>query len=385
MNSRERVVAAINHRPPDRVPVDIGASYATSFTVGAYAKVTAQLGLRPGTIRVIDPLQMLAETEQPVADALDTDVVGLYVGGGPLHGWQDWLMPDDMAVEMPADIELRQRPDGVWEQRRGGSTQAVMPPGGLYFDPVDYPKWPRVDPDALTDEVLRDLENRARRCRECTDRAVLLNTPYAISNSTSPDFLCALLLEKAEAHERLEAWADGLVRGVARLVDAVTGSVDIMAFSGDAGSQTASLFGPDLYRQMIVSHMRKVPEYLHTHSDIKFFLHSCGSVYELIDCFIDMGVDILNPLQLSAANMEPERLVSEFGGRIVFWGGGCDTQHVLPHGTADEVRANVARNMKHYATVLGFVFSQVHNIQPDVPVENILAMVEEVDRRKSRP
>ena len=133
---------------------------------------------------------------------------------------------------------------------------------------------------------------------------------------------------------------------------------------------------------MIVPHMRKISEYLHRNSDIKFFLHSCGSVHDLIDCFIDMGVDILNPLQVSAANMEPSTLVKEFGGRIVFWGGGCDTQHVLPYGTEAEVRTEVASRIKEFSAVPGFVFSQVHNIQPDVPVQNILAMVDELKRRR---
>ena len=234
----------------------------------------------------------------------------------------------------------------------------------------------------LTDKVLRDIETRTRQCRQSTDLAIVLNTLFTVSNSTNADFMCALLLEKAEAHERLEQWADATIAGFDRILDAVRGNVDILTFSGDAGSQNAPLFGPDLYREMIVPHMRRVMAHIHENSDLKCFLHSCGSVYRLIDCFIEMGIDILNPLQLSAAEMAPERLVAEFGGRIVFWGGGCDTQHVLPRGTEDEVRQEVARRMAEYSTVDGFVFNQVHNIQPDVPVRNILAMMDEVRRRK---
>jgi uroporphyrinogen decarboxylase len=166
------------------------------------------------------------------------------------------------------------------------------------------------------------------------------------------------------------------------VLDAVKSYVDIIAFSGDAGSQNAPLFGPALYSEMIVPHMRKIMEYVHRNSAMKCFLHSCGSVYGLMDGFVEMGIDILNPLQLSAADMEPERLVKEFGGAIVFWGGGCDTQRVLPYGSEDEVREEVRSRMAVYSTVEGFIFSQVHNIQPDVPAHNILAMMDEVAIRK---
>ena len=382
MNSRQRVIAAINHRRHDRVPVDIGSTYATGMTVAAYGKVRAALGLAGGAIRVVDPIQMLAEVELPVIEALGGDAVGLYLGGGPLHSWQDWAMPDGTDVLMPGNIELARRPDGGWQQLRNGVAAAIMPAGGWYFDPVEYPQWPTIDPDALTDELLADIRTRAHRCRDDTDLAVVLNTPWAISNSTSADFMCDLMLAKDKSHDQLDRWSDSIVQCLAKLLETANGCVDVMCFSGDAGAQNAPLFGPDLYREMIVPHMRKIPAYLHANSDVKFFLHSCGSVHDLIDSFIDMGVDILNPLQLSAANMEPDRLVREFGGRIAFWGGGCDTQHVLPHGTTDDVRRHVADTMGAYAAVPGFVFSQVHNIQPDVSAENIMAMIDEVNRRE---
>ena len=376
MNSRERVKAAIEHRPHDRVPVDIGANYATGLTIGAYHALRAHLGMAGPPIRVVDTMQMLAEVERPVMDALGTDVIGIHVGGGAVHGWQAWRMPDGVAVQMPADLDLRRRPDGGWDQWRAGAPHATMPPGGHYFDPLDYPQWPVAGPGGMSDELLRDLERRARLLHENTDRAIILNGPWAISNSTSADFMCALLMEKDEAHDRLDRWAEAIVRDLAGVVDAVDGHVQAVCFSGDAGSQRGPLFGPDLYREMIVPHMRKVTDYVHRHSGMKCFLHSCGSVFRLIECFIEMGMDILNPIQLSAAEMDPGELVRAFGGRIVFWGGGCDTQAVLPRGTAAEVAEEVRRRMAVFATVPGYVFSQVHNIQPDVPVRNMIALIE---------
>ena len=383
VNSRQRVIAAINHLPHDRVPVDLGAHGATGLTVSAYGRLREALEIPAAAVRVVDAGQMLAQVELAVVEALGLDVVGVCPGGGFVHGWQDWTTPDGVEVKMPADIELARREDGGWDNLVGGVRSGIMPAGGHYFDSVEYPQWPIVDLDVLTDEVLRDLETRARAYRTGTVLAIILNTPCAISNSTNPDFMCALLLEKEEAHERLEQWADSIVVFLGKILDAVKDYVDIVAFSGDAGSQNAPLFGPELYSEMIVPHMRKVMRYVHESSSLKCFLHSCGSVYRLIDSFIEMGVDILNPLQLSAADMEPERLVKEFGGRIVFWGGGCDTQHVLPYGSEDDVREEVAGRMAVYSTVEGFVFSQVHNVQPDVPVGNILAMMDEVRVRKA--
>jgi len=250
----------------------------------------------------------------------------------------------------------------------------------MYFDQVDYPKWRDYDPADLTDEVLRDLEDRARFCHENTDLAVLLNVSYTIFNGTSPDFLAACLIEKDEVHERLEIWTGHVVEGMRLLLDAVKDTVSIMVFSGDAGTQKGPIMGPDLYREMILPHFRRIPEFLHANSDIKFFYHCCGSVYRLMEPFVELGVDILNPLQVSAAEMEPERLTSEFGGRLVFWGGGCDTQRVLPEGTEEEVRAEVRDRLSHYTQAPGFVFTQVHNVQPDVPASNVLAMIDEVRR-----
>jgi len=385
MNSRERIIRAINHQPHDRIPIDIGATFATGFTAVPYAKVRAELGISPKPVRVVEPMMMLAEVEMPVIKALGIDTIGLYLEGGHCYGWKGWTIQDGTEVMLSRDIELRKRSNGGWEQFQKGAHKFTMLPDSYYFDPIEYPKWRNYYPSDLTNEVLRDIEKRARYCHENTDLAVILNVPYTIFNGTSPDFLCALILEKDEVHERLEIWTNNVLQCLSKLVDAVKDYVIVMAFSGDAGSQKGPLIGPNLYREMILPHFRKIPEYLHKHSDIKFFYHTCGSVYKLIDCFIELGVDILNPLQVSAAEMEPERLVKKFGDRIVFWGGGCDSQHVLPDGTEDDVRKEVRSRLEHYAGVRGFAFSQVHNIQPDVPVRNILSMVEEVKKWKINP
>ena len=378
MTSRQRVLAALNHRKPDRFPVDFGASYATGLTVAAYTNVRRALGLGSDPPKIVDPVQMLAEVELPVLDALGTDVVGLRTDSGHRHGWYDWRIPQGPQVLMPRNVEVRRRRDGGWDQYIGNRLVNTMAPGSWYFDPVEYPAWRVFRTEDFGDDLLRSLEERSGALRRSSDRALLFNSPFAVSNSTSADFLRDLLTEKEEAHERLEAWADSAVACLKPVLDAIRGSVDVITFSGDAGTQAGPLFGPELYGEMIVPHMRKITEYVHKHSGMKCFLHSCGSVYRLIGCFIDMGMDVVNPLQVSAAEMDPLRLVGEFGGQIVFWGGGCDTQQVLPGGTVEEVRREVRLRLDAFTKVPGYVFSQVHNVQPDVPAENFLAVVDEV-------
>ena len=380
MTGRERVLAAVNHQPYDRVALDLGSTTVTGLTATAYRALREELGLGTAPVRTMEPSMMVAEMEADIISALGVDAVGLCLGGGHFHGWQPFVTPDGTDVELSKQHELRPRDDGGWDQFCDGERVLTMPEGGLYFDPVSYAKWRDYDAADLTDELLADIERRARLAAEGTDLAVVLTLPYAIFNGTSPEFLMALAAEKDEAHERLSRWVDHILQCLRLLLDAVRDTVSIMVFSGDAGTQKAPIIGPDLYREMILPHMRRIPALLHEDSDIKFFYHSCGSVYRLIECFIEMGADILNPLQVTAAEMEPERLVAEYGGRIAFWGGGCDTQRVLPRGTQEQVREEVRSRLAHYASVPGFVFSQVHNIQADVPARNVLAMLDEVRR-----
>ena len=344
MTGRERILAAINHRPHDRIGVDIGGTTATGLTASAYRALREELGFGSAPIRTMEPSMMVAEMEAGVREALGVDTIGVPLGGGHCHGWQPFHAFDGTCIELSKEYELRPRDDGGWDQVRNGERVLTMPPGGLYFDPVAYPKWRDYNPADLTDKVLRGIETRTRLAARETDLAVLLTVPYTVFNGTSPEFLMALVAEKDEVHDRLARWVDDILECLRLLLDAVRDTVSVMVFSGDAGTQNGPIVGPDLYREMILPHMRRIPALVHEDSDIKFFYHTCGSVYRLVECFIEMGADILNPLQVTAAEMEPQRLVAEFGGRIVFWGGGCDTQFVLPYARNRRCEARCGRD-----------------------------------------
>jgi len=380
MNSRQRIARAIAFQKTDRIPIDVGGTFATSLTAPAYDALRAELGLPARRSRIVEHGMMLVETEAEVRTALGVDTIGLFLEGGAVHGWRPCSLPRGTEVSLSADLEVRPRADGGRDLWRGGRQIATMPPDGFYFDAVAYPQWRDYDPAALTDAVLKDIAARAAYCQAQTDLAVVLNVPYTIFNGTSPDFLCALMAEKEEAHAHISLWVDHVLECLRLLLDAVRGNVTVMAFSGDAGMQAGPLIGPELYREMILPHFRRIPEYLHRNSQIKFFYHTCGSVYRLIESFLELGIDILNPLQVTAAEMEAERLVRTFGGRLVFWGGGVDAQNTLVRGTEAEVRGKVREQLTHFASRPGYVFAFDHNVQPDVPARNVLAALDEARR-----
>jgi uroporphyrinogen-III decarboxylase len=188
-----------------------------------------------------------------------------------------------------------------------------------------------------------------------------------------------LMTEKETANDMMGRYVDSVIDRTRQYHQALGDRVMIWGIaSDDAGTQRGPLVAPEVFKEMIVPHYRRLCEWVHRNTSWKTFLHSCGSVHDYIGQWIGAGVDILNPVQISAANMEPERLMAEFGGKVVFWGGGCDTQNVLPHATPEEVRRHVRHNLEVFtAGSGGYVFTQVHNIQQNVPVENVVAMLAE--------
>jgi uroporphyrinogen-III decarboxylase len=199
-----------------------------------------------------------------------------------------------------------------------------------------------------------------------------------ITQGSLDEWLVMLMVEKETATEMMGRATDAAISRLKLYHQAAGDKIDIWGVSSDdAGTQRGPLLQPDLFREMIAPHYKRFCDWTHQNTPYKTFLHSCGSVYEYIADWIEAGIDILNPVQISAANMEPENLAREFGGRLVFWGGGCNTQGVLPHKSPAEVREHVRLNMQAFSRPEGgFVFNQVHNIQPDVPVENVQAMLQ---------
>ena len=391
MNHRERVIAAIRHRQPDRIPVDLGGMRSTGIMALAYAGLKAHLGISEGGIYVFDTMQQLALVEEPVRQRFGCDVVIL--DRGLLAGWRDYRLPDGTPARICADF--RTQPDGKGgEYGLDGSGRRAWhrPASSYYFDPLYFPladatcaaDLDRYDWPVLTDGELARLRGEARRLFEQTDYAVLGSFGGAFLEGGQglrgwADFMMDLVGNRSFAEVLLDRLLENHLRNVELYLDAVGDYIQIIQMGGDLGTQSAPQIRPRLYYELIQPRQKALWGRIHELAPhVAVFLHSCGSIYALIPGIVDAGCDVLNPVQISAAGMDPQRLKREFGDDLCFWGGGCDTQQVLPFGTPEQVYAHTRRNVEILKPGGGFVFCQVHNVQPGVPPENVAAMFEAV-------
>ena len=392
MNSRERVLLAINHQQADRVPIDCGGTRQSGIAASTYHKLKQRLGLQTPT-RVYDLYQMLAEIEEPLLERFGADVVGLnrpaVAFGIRNESWKPWRLFDGTPVEVPGDFNPEIEPNGDLLLRNpDGTPMARMPQGGFYFDRLDkYPGAVHADPETLCPPLLSTeecdhLHARAEAYFQNTDRAVIvaMGPPYElffglgtgdfqawmITLATEPEYVEAL-------YQRLtEAWLENL----RRLVAAVGDRVQILQFNDDLGTQEAPFLSLSMFRERIMPYYRRGLDWVHQNTKMKVFMHNDGAIATFIPTLIEMGVDILNPVQTTAKGMDPVRLKQQFGDRIVFWGGACDCQGTLAFGTPDQVAREVAQSIRILAPGGGYLLTSVHNIQAAVPPENVLALFE---------
>lgn len=401
MNSRQRVLRAVNHQKPDRAPIDLGALRASGINAVVYHQLKQRLGLHTPT-KAHDVMQILAEVELEAIHRLHIDVIPLestdidWVTMSPEAGINKTLFCGQ-DVWFPPKTNITEEPDGSWVLRdRAGGAYARMPKDGIYFDFIRTTMASQtIDPrkfqphKTIADETLDAMAARGRWLFENTDKAMLgwgacvsmigLSALLGdnITQGSLDEWMVMLMTEKETAHDMMGRFVDAVIEQIAMYHQAVGPYCFAWGVaSDDAGTQRCEFIAPDLWAEMVKPHYARLCDWVHRHTQWKTFLHSCGSVYHLIPHWIDAGIDIFNPVQISACNMEPRRLMDSYGGRIVFWGGGCDTQHVLPHGTPDQVREHVRENLSVFNRGEGgYVFTQVHNIQQDVPVENVEAML----------
>jgi len=389
MNSRERVLQAINHQEPDRVPIDLGGTRQSGIAASTYHQLKQHLGIDTPT-RVYDLYQMLAEVERPVQERFGADVIGLnrpeIAFGIGNEAWKPWRLFDGTAVEVPGGFHPVTEPNGDLVLYSDGKPIARMPKGGFYFDRVDkYPGAAHVDvetfePPRLTDEECDHYRLQAEALYQNTDFAIVapLGPPYElfyglgigdfetwmIALAAEPDYVSALY-EKLVA-----AWLDNLQR----FVQAVGNRVQILQVNDDFGTQESPFLSVDMFRRQIMPYYKRGFDWIHQNTEMKILLHSDGAIYPLIPSLIEMGVDLLNPVQTSAVGMEAKRLKAEFGDRLTFWGGSLDCQKTLPFGTPEDVAHEVEEHIRTFAPGGGYVFASVHNIQANVPPENVIAM-----------
>jgi len=374
MTSRERVLAACEFREPDRVPIDLGGSTgAAGIHVLAYDRLRAHLGLSHGTVTCNDLMQQLAVVEGDIRERFGLDVASV----GPacvVRDWETIPLYDNLDVRLPVGLNLRRRPNGEWFCADAGGREYRKPPNSYYFDAVDGMSWYSLGP-ALTDEVLADLQAYAATLYRESDLALCARFGGAFA-SHQPQFLMDLVLEPERVEDALARQCDSLIEKYTRLHQAIGDYTFCITFADDLGMQHSPMMAPEMFAERIAPHYKRFLDWLHAKTAWKFYLHSCGAIEPLIETLIEVGVDILNPVQTSAQGMDPQTLKRKYGGRIVFWGGGCDTQQVLGFAPPEAVAEHVRERLAIFAPGGGFVFNQVHAIQGNVDAESIVAMLD---------
>jgi len=415
MNSRERVICAIEHKEPDMVPLDFGGHRSSGINAMAYARLKKALGIKSGNIYVYDFVQQLAIVEKPVLDLLGVDCIEL--GRAFLtddSDWQDWVLPDGTACKIPAYINIEKRGEDYYIVLEDGIDLAVQKRGSAFFEQIFFPllncdfqnedfsrvpevfeksMWTGVPAPGghikLDDEGLKQLSEAAKSLRESTDRAII--GLFGGNMFEAPQFLFGManyltyMALYPDACLRLsEVLCEMYLANLEKWLCAVGPYIDIILFGDDLGGQNGPLMSREMYQRYFKPYHKKLWNRAKELANVKVMLHCCGGIEPLLNDLIEAGVDAINPVQISAKGMDSRLLKAKYGDRICFWGGGCDTRAILPGATPSEVSAQVEEQVRIFSPGGGFVFQQVHNILPEVRTENILAMFEAFNKYRKR-
>jgi len=415
MTSRERILTTCSHRQPDKLPVDFGAGFQAGIHVSIVYQLRQALGLdRPGTpVKVVEIYQMLGEVAPDLQAALGVDAVSLH-GTGTMFGFpqtefKEWRLADGTPVLVPTDFNTQYEPNGDLLQwpcnDRSVPPSGRMPAGGHFFDaiirqgPVDDAKLNPADNteefQPVPDSELEHYRRHAERLATTTDKAVFCTfggltfgdialvpatfmprpkgirdvEEWYVSTASRPDYIKAVFERQAEV----------AIANLERLHAAIGDRAAIVQTNGtDFGTQNGPFLSAEKYRDLFLPYQKRVNGWIHRHTKWKTFMHCCGGIAPLLDAVVEAEFDILNPVQCSAKGMDPHMLKRDYGDKLVFWGGGVDTQQTLPFGTPQEVRDQVRERIEIFAPGGGFVFSTIHNLQANTPIENVLAMFEVV-------
>ncbi len=407
MNSRERVLAALNFNEPDRIPIDLGGHRSSGIAAIALHRLRKHLGLPDKPVRVYDMVQQLGVIDEDILDMFGVDTIEM--GRGFLlkdEEWKSWVLPDGTDCEIPYYINLERKGDDWLICDDAGLEFGILKKGSLYFEQTHFPLMERgIENDDFKDleemlgrqiwsgvphpgahlpmdeKGLREMAAKAEALRASTDRAIvglfggnMFELPQMLYRMDN--YLLATGMYRDKVAELSEALYQVHLKNLEKWLGAVGPYIDVILFGDDLGGQQGPLIGPDDYREFYKPYHKKLWGRAKELANVKVQLHCCGGIYELFEDLIDAGLDAVNPVQVSCRGMDPARLKEEFGGRITFWGGGCDTQRILPMATPEEVKENVRELTQIFSPGGGFVFQQVHNILANVPPENVVAMFE---------
>jgi hypothetical protein len=412
VTSKERVQAALSHRQPDAVPMDFGGTAVTGMHVTCVAALRDHYGLEKRPVKVHEPYQMLGRIDDDLADAIGIDVAGAYppntMFGFPNTSWRPWKAPFGLEVLVSECFKTTTDAKGDVFIYPQGDTSAPpsgrMPDGGYFFDtivrqePIDEDKLdPRDNLEEFGPISEADLDHFEREVNRAaaTGRAVIatfgglafgdialvpapfLKHPKGIRDIE--EWYVSTVARRDYVHQIFDKQCEIALANLAKIHARVGDVVDAVFVCGtDFGTQTSAFCSREAFRELYMPYYKRVNDWIHKHTKWKTFKHSCGAVEQFLDPFIESGFDIFNPVQCSASGMEPGHLKQTYGERVTFWGGGVDTQKVLPFGTPAQVREQVLARCEIFSKNGGFIFDAIHNVQARTPVKNIVAMIDAV-------
>ncbi|MGO8747092.1 MAG: uroporphyrinogen decarboxylase family protein [Thermoguttaceae bacterium] len=375
MNSRQRVLTALDHQEPDRVPIDLGGTVVSSIAISTYGALRDHLGLPQKPVRTLETVQQIAAVDDDLLDRFGADVIPVFAN--PAEGYR------------PVFIDEGQRGESFRDEF--GATLR-RPRGGYYYDwqefPLAEPTLEALDkmpwPDPADTARYRGLRRRVEQLRAQTDRALFGMAPcgHDLFNQLlrvrgMEEGLMDLVANEEFAEAFLDRLTGTIITAQELFLAEVGDLIDVHFTADDLTGQTCPLISPAVYRRLIKPRWARIIEAIRRKTKAKIFYHGCGAIGTFLPDLIEIGVQILNPVQVSAAGMDTALLKKQYGRHLSFWGGGCDTQRVLPAGSPEQVREEVRRRIRDLACGGGFVFNSVHNIQPHVPPANIAAMFDE--------
>ncbi len=401
MTSKERLICALNHKEPDRVPIDFGSTRMTGIMAIAYKKLRKYIGLNTNNIKVYDIMQQLALIDDDIMKRFEIDIVGVEPKFPRV--WKEDYLSDGSKALFPNDykpyiseggIKILIDIIGYFGYNYNLKPTFIMKKNCPYYEfamhplesanneeDVDNFKWfweiPEVDLSYFREKI-GEYSNK-------NEHGLLANTLMdgwgqhleVLQNLRGWDtFLVDIYTNKKLAKYMLEKRQEYVLKRWDIMLDAIDNKVDVVTMGEDMGTQHGPIMSVEIYREILKPIHKKFVDFIKRKTNAKIWMHNCGSIYDFIPDYIDLGIDILNPVQVSARNMDSRKLKREFGDRIVFWGGGCDSQTILPFGKPEEVKDEVKRRIDDFGPGGGFVFAPIMNIQLDVPPENIIAMFE---------
>ncbi len=409
MNSRERVIVAINHKEPDRVPIDLGATPSSGISAIAYSNLTKHLGMDSSHNKVYDVVQQVSEPEDAILDRFGIDVIDIGRSfNTDMSKWYPVTLSNGANAEFPNWFKPTLQANGNYHfYNDENELIAKMPKGATFFDqtlfpyidgyPSDYKDLPEMMNKVLWSALVHSpwdhaaepdfwetLRQNAIKLKETSDRALMIVCgcnlfEWGTFLRRIDNFLMDLYLSPNEVEVLLDKLMEIHLETLRKVCTAVGDVVDIIRFGDDLGMDSGPFMSPEIYRELFKPRHKMLCDYVKKNSNMYTFLHSCGSLYKLMPDLIEAVYDIINPVQTNCADMDPLLLKKEFGNDITFWGGGSNTREILNRGTIEEVKNDVKRRLEIFAPGGGFVFNPIHNIMPDVPPQNIVAMFEAID------